>query len=69
MNQLIHFTGGRKIMNMAKLGIVSRSLKIASSLYKPRLYWASGVTRYTLCDNCIWMGWSEMLIKSNETDA
>jgi hypothetical protein len=69
MNPLIHFTGGRKIMNMAKLGTVSAAMNHPAKPSKPINHGLYKVTRYTLCDIYTWMEWNEMLIKSNETIA
>jgi len=43
-------TGGRKIMNMAKLGTVLRSLKIWVLLEMPRKYNGLQLMSYTLCE-------------------
>lgn len=50
MNQLNHFTGGRKIMNMAKLGTVSAGAIRPSKLSKPINHGLYKVTSYTLCE-------------------
>lgn len=50
MIQQITLTGVRKIMNMAKLGIVSRSLKIQESPATARKHRGFGLMRYTLCE-------------------
>jgi hypothetical protein len=49
MNHLDSLTLQKKIMNMAKLGTVSRSLKIYSLLGNPLESRAGGLMRYTLC--------------------
>ena len=43
-------TGGKKTMNMAKLGTVSAAGNYFHSFGNPRKQRAGGVTRYTLCE-------------------
>lgn len=45
----ITLTGGRKMMNMAKLGIVSAAGNYFHSLGNPRKQRAGDLMRYTLC--------------------
>ncbi|MBI5626227.1 MAG: hypothetical protein HY935_03355 [Nitrosomonadales bacterium] len=49
MNSKITLTGDRKMMNMAKLGTVSRAGNSFHSLGNPHKQRAGGMTRYTLC--------------------
>ncbi len=49
MNQLTHLTNRRKIMNMAKLGIVSAGAIRPPKLTKPNNGGLYRVTPYTLC--------------------
>ena len=50
MKSKFTLTGDRKIMNMAKHGIVSRSLKTWASFCKPVSMRLCGLMRYTLCE-------------------
>jgi hypothetical protein len=50
MNQQINFTGGRKMMNMQKVGTVSAAMNHPAKITKPNGIKAYRVSPYTLCE-------------------